>query len=168
MNRTWIVGLLVALACGAAYSSDSQMTAKKFQIDEQNEEVSADGMRLVIKGLGAVEARKSVFRLDGGELPRVMELEDVRVTNSNLSLIQADKAVFYPHVRVMSASRFTIGSATTADDSYTCHNGQLRNNGTAVSGNKACHNDGGGGSIQVSCVGDYVNLVFLDQQCPVE
>lgn len=168
MNRTWIVGLLVALACGAAYSSDPQMTAKKFQIDEQNEEVSADGMRLVVRGLGAVEARKSVFRLDSGKLPRVMELEGVRVTNSNLPLIQADKAFFYPHIRAMSASRFTIGSATTADDSYTCHNGQLRNHGTPVSGNKACHNDGGGGSLHISCVGDNVNLVFMDQQCPVE
>lgn len=186
-----LFGLALAASSAVAYASVSEsglkgqrLFADGLSVDEAREEARATGLQLGIGDHVILKAMSAVFRFDSAKIPRVVDVEGVRIETSNGLLVATDKATYYPELRVMTTSRATVpgfsldksqrgleaGMLASDQPDFICHNGTLYYGEAPVSGNSACLSNGFGGSMIISCSesGNQLKFELRDQGCPIE
>lgn len=198
MMRKLLLGAAIALACasafGAAAEDASEMTMDSLTVDSTREEVSATGVSLPIDGVGELNAKAASFQIDVASVPRVMDVQDVRITTAGGSVISSSSGLYYPELRTLTADKITVSSvlaieasdiemaadgrsftsselqlSTNGSGQYTCSGGTLYEGSEPVPGNSACVNNSGG-SVRITCSegGNRVRAEFRVESCPVE
>lgn len=186
-----LIGLVLAATSAFAYANvagpglkGQQLIADSLSVDEAREEARASGLQLRIGEHLTLKAVSATFRFDSAKIPRVVDVEGVRIESANGLLLATDEATYYPELRVMTASRATVpgfsldssqrgldsGMLSNDPPDFICHNGTLYYGETPVSGNSACPVNGFGGSMIISCSasGNQLKFELRDQGCPIE
>lgn len=176
------LGALALLVLSSTASSNELQTEQlttsdSLTIDPSSESISAQEFQIQVDRNATIDARSAHFHFDSGNLPRVIDLQDVRFSTSDGMLVTTDAATYYSELHIMTSESIEIsgGNAGKASISssgstrYYCNNGRLYGEGQPVLGGSVCYNASGGGSIRISCSskGRLVTEYHVES-CPLE